>query len=184
VLGSRGSVIPTFQRQIAAGGPLTVTDAAMTRFFMSSAEAVSLVLQAAAIARDREVFMLDMGEPVNILDLAERMIRLCGLEVGSDIAIEVTGSRPGEKLVEELRAPWETVTPTAHPSVVGLHPARLPAESLKRTIEQLESTARRGDQDEARRLLLHIVTVIPQPSGEAPAAPESGAKPAVAPRQA
>jgi FlaA1/EpsC-like NDP-sugar epimerase len=184
VLGSRGSVIPTFQRQIAAGGPLTVTDAGMTRFFMSSSEAVSLVLQAAAIARDREVFMLDMGEPVNILDLAERMIRLCGLEVGSDIAIEITGSRPGEKLVEELRAPWETVTPTAHPSVVGLQPARLPAESLKRTVEQLESTALRGDQDEARRLLLHIVTVIPAPSGEAPAGPETGAAPAVAPRQA
>lgn len=163
VLGSRGSVIPTFQQQIAAGGPVTVTDPEMTRFFMSVSEAVSLVLQAAAIARDNEVFMLEMGEPVNILELAERMIHLCGLEVGSDIEVQITGPRPGEKLIEELRAPWEAVASTEHPSVVALRPARMSTEQLERTLEQLQLVAEEGDQDEARRLLLHIVTVIPAP---------------------
>ena len=175
VLGSRGSVIPTFQRQIAVGGPVTVTDPDMTRFFMSPLEAVRLVLQASAITGEREVFMFDMGEPVNILELAERMIRLCGLEPGADIAIEFIGVRPGEKMVEQLRAPWETVTPTEHPSVVELQPARLPAELLRRTLRQLEAAADRGDQDEARRLLLHIVTAIPQPAVEPGAAGEVGA---------
>ena len=115
VLGSRGSVIPTFQRQIAAGGPVTVTDPRMTRFFMSIREAVQLVLQAAAISQDREVFMLEMGEPVNIYDLAERMITLCGYEVGTDIEIQVTGMRPGERLTEQLRDGASGSRPPATP---------------------------------------------------------------------
>ena len=105
VLGSRGSVIPTFQRQIAAGGPVTVTDAAMTRYFMSTDEAVRLVLCAAAVTCGRRVLALEMGEQVNIYELAERMIRLCGYQPGVDIAIEITGVLPGENLSEQVVGP-------------------------------------------------------------------------------
>ena len=108
VLGSRGSVIPTFRKQIAAGGPVTVTDPRMTRFFMSTDEAVRLVLLGAALAGDHQVLALEMGEQVNIYALAERMIRLCGLRPHDDIEIEVTGLRPGEKLAETLIGPAET----------------------------------------------------------------------------
>ena len=107
VLGSRGSVIPTFQRQIAAGGPVTVTDEAMTRYFMSTDEAVRLVLCAAAVTSGRRVLALEMGEQVNIYELAERMIRLCGYQPGTDIAIEITGVLPGENLSEQVIGPTE-----------------------------------------------------------------------------
>jgi FlaA1/EpsC-like NDP-sugar epimerase len=154
VLGSRGSVIPTFVRQIEAGGPVTVTDARMTRYFMSVAEAVRLVLQASAYAAGGEVFMLEMGEPVNILQLAERMIRLSGRDVGTDVAIKVVGQRPGEKLTEELRAPHEDIQPTAHPSIVRLHPTLLPAELITRSTERLVELAwQRRDSDISRALV-------------------------------
>ncbi|WP_051062412.1 polysaccharide biosynthesis protein [Ilumatobacter nonamiensis] len=120
VLGSRGSVVPTFMKQIQAGGPVTVTDPRMTRYFMSIPEAVQLVLQAGALSkpgRGGDVFMLDMGEPVVILELAERMIRLAGLQPGKDILIDITGMRPGEKLAEELVSGDELSEPTAHPSI-------------------------------------------------------------------
>ena len=156
VLGSRGSVIPTFQRQIAAGGPVTVTDKRMTRFFMSTREAVTLVLQAAAISQDREVLMLEMGEPVNIYDLAERMIVLCGYEVGSDIEIQVTGMRPGERLNEQLRGRGERVEATSHPAVVALGVVRLPREQLQGTMAELADAIARRDNDAAREQLLAV----------------------------
>ena len=118
VLGSRGSVVPTFVHQIQAGGPVTVTDERMTRYFMSIEEAVQLVIQAAALAEGGEVFVLDMGEPVRIVELAERMIRLSGRRVGSDIQIQITGLRPGEALDELLFLPDEETRPTVHPSIV------------------------------------------------------------------
>ncbi|MGB4804106.1 MAG: nucleoside-diphosphate sugar epimerase/dehydratase, partial [Anaerolineae bacterium] len=118
VLGSRGSVVLTFKQQIAAGGPVTITDPEMTRFFMTIPEAVQLVLQASVLGNGGEVFMLDMGEPVRILDLARDLIELSGLREGRDIDIVVTGMRPGEKLYEELFVPGETYQPTAHEKIM------------------------------------------------------------------
>jgi FlaA1/EpsC-like NDP-sugar epimerase len=150
VLGSRGSVIPTFAKQIASGGPLTVTDPRMTRFFMSVREAVQLVLQAAVMAAGEEIFMLDMGEPVNILELAERMVRLSGRQVGSEIPIRFTGRRPGEKLAEDLANPEEQASPTSHPSIVRLTPTKVDALFLENGTQRLEElVAQRLDGDAA-----------------------------------
>ena len=117
VLGSSGSVVPIFARQIAAGGPVTVTHPDMRRYFMTIPEASQLVLQAGAIGRGGEIFVLDMGEPVRILDLAQEMIRRAGLRPHDDIAIEFTGIRPGEKLFEELAGESERTRPTGHPKI-------------------------------------------------------------------
>jgi len=141
VLGSRGSVIPTFTRQIDGGGPVTVTNPSMTRFFMSAHEAVQLVLQASVFVEGGEVFMLEMGSPINIRELAERMIRLSGRTVGSEVPIRITGMRPGEKLHEELCAPDERAEPTAHESIVRLQPVALPAEVLDDGVRELAQLA-------------------------------------------
>jgi FlaA1/EpsC-like NDP-sugar epimerase/dTDP-4-amino-4,6-dideoxygalactose transaminase len=122
VLGSRGSVVPTFFRQIVEGGPVTVTDPDMTRYFMTIQEAVSLVLQAGAMAEERKVFVLDMGQPVKIIDLARQMIRLAGYRAGEDIEIEIVGTRAGERLHEQLEDDAEFRSPTWHPSISGLTP--------------------------------------------------------------
>jgi FlaA1/EpsC-like NDP-sugar epimerase len=138
VLGSRGSVVPTFFRQIAAGGPVTVTDPTMTRYFMSVQEAVQLVLQAAALSVGGEVFTLDMGEPVNILHLAERLIRLSGRIPGRDIPIEIVGARPGEKTVEDIVAPDEEPVPSGHPSIVVSRPPVPDRAAVHRAVAELE----------------------------------------------
>jgi FlaA1/EpsC-like NDP-sugar epimerase len=128
VIGSRGSVIPTFARQIERGGPLTVTHPEMSRFFMSIPEAANLVLQAAAYGQSDETFMLEMGEEVSILNLAERMIRLKGLRVHKDIEIRYVGVRPGEKLHEQLVYDQEQRIATPHPSIYQLHSSDEPID--------------------------------------------------------
>ena len=121
VLGSRGSVIPKFELQIASGGPVTVTAPQMKRYFMLIPEAVSLVIQAGAMSTGGELFVLDMGEPVVIAEMAELLIRLHGYEPNRDIPIIFTGVRPGEKLEEELFYDPSSVHPTAHPKVFRAH---------------------------------------------------------------
>ena len=148
VLGSRGSVIPTFIRQIERGGPVTVTDSSMIRFFMSVQEAVQLVLQAAAQSRGGEVFTLDMGEPVRILDLAEKVIRMSGRVPGTDVAIEIVGPRPGERLQEIALDPDEDVIPSAHPSIMISRPKPADRMTLRSNIARLEKLAHAADRDE------------------------------------
>jgi FlaA1/EpsC-like NDP-sugar epimerase len=156
VLGSRGSVIPTFMRQIQAGGPVTVTDPRMTRFFMSISEAVQLVLQAGAMAEGHEIFMLDMGEPVQIMELAQRMIRLAGRRAGTDIEIRLTGMRPGEKLAEELRTPDEATTPTSHPGIVRLASFAPTAKALEGGLTALRRLAAERHDRELKAELLRL----------------------------
>jgi FlaA1/EpsC-like NDP-sugar epimerase len=117
VLGSSGSVVPIFKKQIAAGGPVTVTHPDMKRYFMTIPEASQLVLQAGAIGKGGEIFVLDMGEPIRILDLAHELIERSGLRIGEDVAIEFTGIRAGEKLYEELAGTAEQTRPTSHPKI-------------------------------------------------------------------
>ncbi|HSM01060.1 MAG TPA: nucleoside-diphosphate sugar epimerase/dehydratase [Acidimicrobiia bacterium] len=155
VLGSRGSVVPTFAAQIRRGGPVTITDERMTRYFMTVGEAVELVLQASTLAGDGEVFVLDMGEPVRILDLAKRMIRLAGLVPGEEIAIEVTGIRPGEKLDETLAQ--GPLAETSHPQIRRALPGSLPdPDALTQMVDRLESVAGTGMPGEVRRLLMEV----------------------------
>jgi FlaA1/EpsC-like NDP-sugar epimerase len=168
VLGSRGSVIPTFLRQIDSGEPVTITDARMTRFFMSIREAVQLVLQSAAMVRGGEVFVLEMGEPVRIFDLAQRMIRLAGRRVGSDVEIRVVGMRPGEKLVEELHEADESLLPTAHPSINQIAPRHVDAQAVEQALNRLSWLADQGDEVALRETLFGLAgrtgpVVLPSP---------------------
>jgi FlaA1/EpsC-like NDP-sugar epimerase len=145
VLNSSGSVIPIFRRQIERGGPVTVTHPEMTRFFMTIPEAVSLVVQASALGEGGRVFVLDMGEPVKILDLAEKMIRLSGKEPGRDVAIEVVGARAGEKLHEELWTADEEVSPTAHPKILAVSRRDVDPAWLESELDELERLVAAGE---------------------------------------
>lgn len=164
VLGSRGSVVPTFLRQIASGGPVTITHREMRRYFMTIPEAVQLVLQAGAIGKGGEVFVLDMGDPVRISDLAEDLIRLSGLEVGSDIEICYTGVRPGEKLYEELFFGPDDAAPTEHPKILQARDGN-PSDESDTTIQRLiEAARRRASETELRRLIRQLVPEYRHPS--------------------
>jgi len=135
---------------------VTVTDERMTRYFMSTPEAVQLVLQASTFAQGGEVFMLEMGEPANILELARRMIRLSGRTVNRDIAIKIVGIRPGEKLTEELRAPDEDAFPTPHPSIVRLHPRLATPDELQSYIDKLSMLVDQRQGQRVADLLLSV----------------------------
>jgi FlaA1/EpsC-like NDP-sugar epimerase len=153
VLGSRGSVLHTFRRQIEAGGPVTVTHPEMTRFFMTIPEAVRLVMQAGAAGRGGEVFLLDMGEPVRIADMAAQMIRLAGHE--GEVALEFVGLRPGEKLYEELIHDGEAVRPSEIEGINIVTPDTLDAPTILPWVARLEAAADRRDGAGVRRLLAH-----------------------------
>lgn len=157
VLGSRGSVVPTFLRQIAAGGPVTVTHPEMRRYFMTIPEAVELVLQAGALAKGSEVFVLDMGEQVKIVDLAADLIRLSGFEVGTEIEIKFTGTRPGEKLYEELFFSATNACPTAHPKILCANNADLPKGATEKVAALIRAAERNLPPDELRQMISVIV---------------------------
>jgi FlaA1/EpsC-like NDP-sugar epimerase len=130
-------VIPQFRKQIAEGGPVTVTDPEVTRFFMTIPEACQLVLEAGAMGNGGEIFIFDMGEPVRIVDLAKKMIQLSGLELGKDIQIVFTGLRPGEKLTEELLNNEENTIPTHHPKIMIAKVREYTFETIDKNIREL-----------------------------------------------
>jgi FlaA1/EpsC-like NDP-sugar epimerase len=171
VLGSSGSVVPIFRRQIANGGPVTVTDPGMTRFFMTIPEAVQLVIRSGSLAQGGEVFVLEMGNPVSIMELARDMIRFSGLEPGRDIAIEIVGRRPGEKLHEELFNPYERPQATPAAKILrAVRPAVDPAW-VEATFDQIGLLVLEGDAAALAAKVAELAAVrapepeLPIPSG-------------------
>jgi FlaA1/EpsC-like NDP-sugar epimerase len=168
VLGSSGSVVPLFREQIARGGPLTVTDARIIRYFMTIPEASQLVIQAGALGQGGDVFVLDMGEPIRILDLAKRMIHLSGLEIKDDnhptgeIEINFTGLRPGEKLYEELLI-GDNVSKTSHPSIMRAEEQTISWDELNKMLLSLKEATNNDDFEQVRRILRQAVSgFVPQ----------------------
>jgi FlaA1/EpsC-like NDP-sugar epimerase len=153
VLGSSGSVVPLFNKQIAAGGPVKVTHPDVTRYFMTIPEAVGLVLQSAAQGQGGEIFLLDMGKPVKILDLARQLIQLSGRVPDRDIRIEFTGLRPGEKLFEELCYQGENVAPTAHPKIRRLVCEAVPIKRVRDILNDLIWQSDLLEPDQLKQLL-------------------------------
>jgi FlaA1/EpsC-like NDP-sugar epimerase len=179
VLGSTGSVVPLFARQLAAGGPLTVTHPEVSRYFMTVREAVELVLEASATAPESvdgeargKIFVLDMGEPVRIVDLARQMIRLAGLRPDKDIEIAYIGLRPGEKLHEALFHQAESPMATSNPALRLAAPRTADYAVLARSIDELEEQARAGREARVRDLLHRLV---PEYRAELPVAPPTAA---------
>lgn len=158
VLGSNGSVIPLFQRQIEQGGPITVTDLRVTRFFMTIPEACQLVLEAGIMGDGGEIFVFDMGESVKIIDLAKKMIQLSGLELGKDIEIKVTGLRPGEKLYEELLAEEENTIPTHHPQILK---AKIRNEEVSQ-LKEIENLIKLFESQKNDEIVLKMKQIVPE----------------------
>jgi FlaA1/EpsC-like NDP-sugar epimerase len=174
VLDSNGSVIPTFRRQIERGGPVTVTHPEMTRYFMTIPEACQLVLQAASMGEGGEIFILDMGEPVRIVDLAHDLVRLSGYEPGTDIEIAFTGVRPGEKLHEELAFPGERTEPTEHPKIlVGRSNGLGPSARLAEDLAELLLICDTEDSELIRTAIQRLVRAH-RPEPPVPDAPHAG----------
>ena len=163
VLGSAGSVIPLFKKQILKGGPITLTDKRIIRYFMTIPEASQLVLQSAAMAKNGELFVLDMGKPIKILDLAESMIRLSGYEPYKDIDIIETGLRPGEKLYEELLVKTETLTKTKNSLIFIEKDTPLSPEEIERRLTLLRNAVEAGDDEAAREALREAVDTFKTP---------------------
>jgi FlaA1/EpsC-like NDP-sugar epimerase len=175
VLGSSGSVLPIFQEQIASGGPVTVTHPDMCRYFMTIPEACQLILEAGSLGRGGEIFILDMGQSVRILDLAHDMIRLAGLEPDHDIEVRFTGIRPGEKLYEELSLDEENATRTRHPRIYIGSKTSIALGELRTQIDELNRRADLGDDESMRAMFRDIVPEYGQLPAEPtpePAAPE------------
>ncbi|MCX5743418.1 MAG: polysaccharide biosynthesis protein, partial [Proteobacteria bacterium] len=168
VLGSNGSVIPIFKAQIERGGPVRVTHPEMQRYFMTIPEASQLVLQAGAMGDGGEIFILDMGEPVKIVDLARDLITLSGLRPDEDIAIEFTGVRPGEKLFEQLAADAEHADKTRHPKIfIG----RIPPFPIDEVERNLASLLALGDSPDGARVRSALHKLVPEYTGATPVAP-------------
>lgn len=159
VLGSNGSVVPLFRKQIEQGGPLTLTDKKITRFFMTIPEACSLVLEAGSMGKGGEIFVFDMGEPVKIYDLAKKMIQLSGLEYGKDIEIKEVGLRPGEKLYEELLNDQESCLPTYHPKIMRAKVRVYEHQVIEKHLEELASIIVDGD---TFALVTKMKTIVPE----------------------
>jgi FlaA1/EpsC-like NDP-sugar epimerase len=163
VLGSSGSVVPLFRRQIAAGGPVTVTHPEVTRFFMTIPEACRLVLEAATMGQGGEIYVFDMGEPVRIADMADKMVRLSGLEPGRDIEIIYTGLRPGEKLYEELLASTENTLPTHHPRILI---SRVRDAGPSRVMEQVDGLMDLLASRSEKELVRYMKQMVPEYKGQ------------------
>ncbi len=168
VLGSNGSVVPLFKKQIAKGGPVTVTHKEITRFFMTIPEAVSLVLQAMSTAEGGEIFVLDMGEPVKIYDMAIKLIKLSGLEPNVDIQIKVTGLRPGEKLYEELLMSEEGLQATKHDKIHVAEPMRIDMNMIEEKLAELKNlleNCNNEQKDEIKKVIKEVVPTFREPKG-------------------
>ncbi|WP_417739813.1 polysaccharide biosynthesis protein [Rosistilla oblonga] len=178
VLGSAGSVVPTFRRQIAEGGPVTITHPDMTRYFMTIPEASQLVIQAGAMGRGGEIFVLDMGQPVKIVSLAEDLIRLSGLEVHKDIELKFTGLRPGEKLYEELYIDDEKRLQTVHPKILIAESEQLALKDVIRHIAELVEAA----ESDSSAVRAKLKTIVPRYQYDAPLSESAtaGSKPSTA----